>query len=229
MTTTETKPATVPVTEFTRTLKNALTFASKDQSSPMIWAVRIWWDDKRVNVESTDRYRLFSEWLAWEGEGVPGEGDVTIYRNEADKLIKKLSASEKNESVHLLTVPGNVHRPDRLIVTTTAYGSAAGDYTGMYPIFVSEGDFIRAHKTTCKIKWGSGARVQPEYRFNREFLADVLTKIDPGDKVTPVQLNFVSGADTATGGNRVGFRFERLNGRSGIDGVIMAVRPPKED
>jgi hypothetical protein len=230
-----TVPAAVPITDFVRALKNALIFACKDQNTPAIWALRIHWDGLRVTVESTDRYRVFSEWITVglvEGEAMPSEGDVTVYRDQVEKLIKKLAASEKDETVHLATegqhwgTPADVNRPDRLIVTTTAYGSRGDDYTGKYPIFVADSGqlFINMGRFAEKIRWDGADLVSPLVRFNREFLADVLTRVDPGDKTTPVQLCFAS--DTA---NMVGFRFERPDGNGGISGVIMALRAPKSN
>jgi hypothetical protein len=227
-----TVPASVPITDFLRALKNALIFACKDQNTPAIWSVRIMWDGLRVTVMSTDRYRIFSEWITVglvEGEAMPSEGDVTVYRDQVEKLIKKLAASEKDETVHLATEGDrsyDVNLPDKLIVTTTAYGSRGDDYTGKYPIFVADSDklFINMARLYDKIKWDGTDLVSPLVRFNREFLADVLTRVDPGDKTTPVQLCFASRTE-----HMVGFRFERPDGNGGIDGVIMALRAPKND
>lgn len=214
-TATEGRPAIVPVAEFLRALKNAVVFASPDITTPVIWSVRVRWDGRKVRLESTDRYRIFSEWLRYteetDTEGPASEGAALVYLDDVKKLIKRLAASDKGEQVRLAAKDG------QLLVSTTLFDAV----TATYPINAADpAGYPDITKLVEKIEWGSDKTVSPEFSFNPAYFAEVM-KIDSGEKNAPIDFNFVNGPEHV-----VGFRIVRGE-ESGVDGAIMPIRKAK--
>lgn len=90
---------TMPASELKRMLSNALLFASKDDTLPMMTSVRVRWDGEELIFTATDRYRIsFERVTEYKVTGkVEGDNDFSIprrhYGNDtgytgADQMIK---------------------------------------------------------------------------------------------------------------------------------------------
>lgn len=208
-------PAGAYAPDFLRMLKNAVHFACHDDSAPLLHAVRIVWRDKRVYAQATDRYRLYSEWVAMRPataqDEMLAEGEALVPLDQIRKLIKRLAGCDRSERVELALHGG------KLVVATVEYGRERLDITATYPLPLLDSDFINVERFLGSVDWTSDQQVPPRYSFNKGFFEQVL-KVDSGTRGAPITLNFAAGPTKP-----IGFRMN--NGDDGgIEGVLMPIR-----
>jgi hypothetical protein len=210
------KPAGAYAADFSRMLRNAVRFVELN-GPPLLHSVKIVWRDRRIYAQATDRYRLYSEWVAMrpatDQDQMLAEGEALVPAEHVRKLIKRLAGGELCERVEL------TRQADKLMVATVDYGPthARLEVTATYPVPVLAEAFIDVEANLRLVDWSSDQPVPPTYRFNRDLMAEVW-KVDAGARNVPITFSFANGPSKP-----VGFRLD--NGDDGgIEGILMPIR-----
>lgn len=93
---------TIETAVLSRTLKNAMLFAAKDDSRPVLECIRITATKEEVVFEVTDSYAILRQTVAVETSRAPQDGEtVFVHRDEAEELVARLKFIERRQKADL--------------------------------------------------------------------------------------------------------------------------------
>ena len=153
-------------------LAGGLVAAGKDNSLPVLTAVRLEWDATELRVVSTDRYRLVVGVVSESGfwSDITGDGVAMIPRKDAAELVKMLPKKTNTE---------------RVSVTVLGDSVMIGNGTWSRTLRMLDGDFPRYRSL---IPGEDKHTAVSGIRFNPVFMADA-AKI-PYDRNVPISWTF---------------------------------------